>query len=78
MTQASVPKLELPDYLQQKIADAFRDDLFKVCPELLIRPISSNLAARSPSTGRECASFSGVLSVMPSGMLQYPLFLSWT
>jgi quercetin dioxygenase-like cupin family protein len=34
MAEASAPKLQLPDYLQQKIAEAFCEDLFKACPDL--------------------------------------------
>jgi hypothetical protein len=34
MTEASAPKLQLPDHLQEQITQAFCDDLFKACPEL--------------------------------------------
>jgi hypothetical protein len=31
---AAAPKLELPEHLQQKVTDAFCEDLFKACPDL--------------------------------------------
>jgi hypothetical protein len=34
MAEAPARKLQLPEHLQQKITEAFCEDLFKVCPDL--------------------------------------------